>query len=110
VKVEVAYALPDQQTLLALEVADGTTAIEAVRCSGILDRHPELVESELALGVFSARVEPDQVLVAGDRVELYRPLLADPREVRRKLAAEGRTMGRGGSRAEDRDRSKPDPD
>ena len=93
-RVEVVYALPDRQTLLALEVEPGTTALEAVRRSGILDRHPELAGGELDLGVFGKRVTAEQVLVEDDRVEIYRPLLADPREVRRKLAAEGRTMGR----------------
>ncbi len=98
-RVEVVYALPDWQTLLVLEVEPGTTALEAVRRSGILDRHRELAKGELDLGVFGKRVAAEQVLVEDDRVEIYRPLLADPREVRRKLAAEGRTMGRGRKRA-----------
>jgi len=93
-KVEVVYALPERQTLLALEVRAGTTALAAVQASGILSRHPELDQASLKLGVFGRRVDPQQVLVADDRVEIYRPLLADPREVRRKLAAEGRTMAR----------------
>jgi uncharacterized protein len=93
-KVEVVYALPDRQTLLALEVEPGTTASEAVQRSGVLETYPELVLDELKLGVFGRAVTAAHVLVALDRVEIYRSLLADPREVRRKLAAEGRTMSR----------------
>jgi len=94
IRVEVVYALPDRQTLLAIEVSEGTTALAAVQASGIPTSYPELAEGPLRLGVFGRRVDPQQVLVADDRVEIYRPLLADPREVRRKLAAEGRTMAR----------------
>jgi putative ubiquitin-RnfH superfamily antitoxin RatB of RatAB toxin-antitoxin module len=94
-RVEVVYALPDEQTLLALEVEAGTTALDAVLQSGILDTYPELDPDDLKLGVFGKTVTADHVLVALDRVEIYRPLLADPREVRRKLASEGRTMSRG---------------
>lgn len=93
-RVEVAYALPDRQSLIGLELPAGSTAEEAIRRSGLLDDYPEIDLTVNAVGVFGRRCQLDTVLRDGDRVEVYRPLEADPREARRKLAAEGRTMGR----------------
>ena len=93
-KVEVVYALPEKQTLLALEVPMGTTVIEAVRASGILDTYPEIDIANSKLGIFGRMAKSDEVLQPGERVEIYRPLKADPKEVRRRLAAEGKTMGK----------------
>lgn len=95
-----AYALPERQSLRQLEVADGTTAEMAVRLSGIAAQFSEIRLDDLTLGIFGRRVPATQPLRAGDRVEIYRALLADPKEVRRQLAAEGRTMGRRGRREE----------
>ena len=86
-KVEVVYALPQKQTLLALEVAVGTTVIEAVRASGILDLYPEIDIASSKLGIFGRMAKADEVLQPGERVEIYRPLKADPKEVRRRMAA-----------------------
>lgn len=94
IRVEVAWALPDAQTLLALEVPAGTTAAGAVTLSGIRARHPE-IPADAPLGVFGRAVAGGSVLRDGDRVEIYRPLPADPKETRRRLAREGRTMGAG---------------
>ncbi len=94
IRIEVAYARPEQQELLALDVNEGTTAIEAVRASGIPEIFPDLDIESARLGIFGKLCPPDRVLNAGDRVEIYRPLKADPKEVRRRLAAEGRTMGK----------------
>ncbi len=96
IRVEVVYALPERQKLLALEVPKGSTAREAVERSGLRAEFPEIDPDRNALGVFGRRCPPDQTLRDGDRVEIYRPLKADPKEVRRELAARGRTMGRGG--------------
>jgi putative ubiquitin-RnfH superfamily antitoxin RatB of RatAB toxin-antitoxin module len=93
-RVEVAYARPDRQFLISLEVPTGSTAQQAVERAGLLARCPELDATQLRLGVFGRVVGPDRVLVAGERVEIYRPLRADPKEVRRQRAAEGRTMGK----------------
>lgn len=93
-RVEVAYAERDRQTLLALTVPSGTTAAQAVRLSGIRERHPGIA-ADTTLGVFGRAVAADHVLADGDRVELYRALPADPKDTRRRLAREGRTMGRG---------------
>lgn len=85
-QVEVAAALPDRQVVIALTVEQGTTALEAVNVSGIRERLPELLVDEKRLGIFGRICRADQVLCEGDRVELYRPLTADPKEVRRQLA------------------------
>lgn len=97
-KVEVVYALPKKQTLLALEVPVGTTVIEAVHASGILDIYPEIDIANSKLGIFGRMARTDEVLQPGERVEIYRPLKADPKEVRRRLAAEGKTMGKTGKK------------
>jgi putative ubiquitin-RnfH superfamily antitoxin RatB of RatAB toxin-antitoxin module len=95
IRVEVAYAERARQTLIALEVPAGTSAREAVERSGIRARHPG-IPADAAFGIFGRSVGPGEVLAAGDRVELYRPLPADPKDRRRRLAREGRTMaGRG---------------
>ncbi|HXQ31142.1 MAG TPA: RnfH family protein [Steroidobacteraceae bacterium] len=93
IKVAVAYAERDRQTLIDLEVPEGTTAEEAVTRAQIRRAHPG-IPADAALGIHGRLVKPGQVLAAGDRVELYRPLPADPKETRRRLAREGRTMGR----------------
>lgn len=87
IRVEVAYALPDKQAIVAVEVAPGTTAIEAVKQSGIAGRFEGLDVENARLGIFGKIVGNTQVLKAGDRVEIYRPLIADPKEVRKARAA-----------------------
>lgn len=94
IRVEVAYARPERQRVLALDVTVGTTAIEAVRLSGIEEHFPEIDLAGSRLGVFGRLCKPDRVLLAGDRVEIYRPLKADPKTARRARAAEARSMGR----------------
>jgi putative ubiquitin-RnfH superfamily antitoxin RatB of RatAB toxin-antitoxin module len=94
--VEVAYALPERQTLLRLKVPVGTTAEQAVQRSGLLERYPELDLSASKLGVFAKVVPPQRELREGDRVEIYRPLLADPKAVRQKRAEEGKKLKKGG--------------
>ena len=82
-QVEVALALPELQELVVLRVAPGTTARQAVELSGLLARVPEWAPESLKLGVFGKAVKDDTVLRALDRVEIYRPLLIDPKEARR---------------------------
>ena len=86
IPIEVVYALPDKQTLLSLRVKQGTTLIEAIRQSGILEQHPEINLDQAKFGIFSKISQADTVLRAKDRVEIYRPLIADPKESRRKRA------------------------
>lgn len=91
VAVEVAYALPDKQRIEVLDVPAGTTAIEAVALSGIEAHFDELVVSDdLKLGVWGKAVAHSRPLEAGERVEIYRPLLIDPKEVRKQRAAKAR--------------------
>ncbi len=85
-RVEVAYARPDRQRLIALELEPGATAHEAVARSGILDACPEIDRDDLRLGVFGEPCAHTTVLRSGDRVEIYRPLQVDPKEARRRRA------------------------
>lgn len=92
IRIEVVYAEPGRRWLIELDVSPGTTAGEAIRSSGILEARPGLDTS--SIGIFGEHVEPDRLLEDGDRVEIYRPLVADPKDVRRELARLGKSMGR----------------
>jgi uncharacterized protein len=94
--VEVAYALPQQQVILELMVPQGTTAEQAVILSGITAKFPEIDLASNKLGIFGKLIKSDTALRERDRVEIYRPLIADPKEVRRQRAAEGKVMKKGG--------------
>lgn len=94
--VEVAYALPDLQQIIAVDMPVGCTAEQAIHESGILDKFPDIDLSKAKVGVFGKLSKLSTELVAGDRVEIYRPLIADPKEVRRKREAEGKLMKKGG--------------
>lgn len=96
IDVEVAYARPDAQVLLELRVPVGTTLEQAVRESGILERFPEIDLTRNQMGIFGKLNKLNTVLRNGDRVEIYRPLIADPKEVRKQRAAEGKRMKKGG--------------
>ncbi len=89
VDVEVAYAKPEQQTLVALTMPDGATVEAAIQASGLLERFPEIGLSELKLGIFGVACKLDQPVSEGDRIEIYRPLLHDPKEARRQRALKG---------------------
>ena len=82
--IEVVCALADDQRVVALEVARGTTAGEAVRLSGLLERYPEIDPATTRIGVHGRVVKDDAALCDGDRVEIYRPLIADPKQARRR--------------------------
>ncbi|MBA6414196.1 RnfH family protein [Parahaliea sp. F7430] len=85
--VEVAYALPEKQAIVPLHVPSGTTAIDAAQLSGIAKQFEGLELGSAKLGIFGKVVGPQTVLKEGDRVEIYRPLIADPKEVRKARAA-----------------------
>jgi putative ubiquitin-RnfH superfamily antitoxin RatB of RatAB toxin-antitoxin module len=87
IRVEVAYALPEKQAILPLDVVPGTTVVEAARQSGITGLFEGIDLDNAKFGIFGGVVAPTQVLEEGDRVEIYRPLLADPKEVRKARAA-----------------------
>ncbi len=94
-RVEVAYARADRQFVIPVEVDAGATLVDAVNASGILERCPEINLETNRVGVFGKLAKLDRIVRDGDRVEIYRPLIGDPKEIRRQLAAEGKTMGRG---------------
>jgi putative ubiquitin-RnfH superfamily antitoxin RatB of RatAB toxin-antitoxin module len=93
IHIEVVCALPDQQKLVSLTVPAGTTARQAVVSSGICADFPQVDMASCPLGIFGKEVEAATLVREGDRIEVYRPLLNDPRDTRRKLAARGLTMG-----------------
>lgn len=86
IHIEVVYAVPDKQVLLSLSVPEGTTVAVGIEQSAIQDEFPELKMEIKAVGIFSRKVPLDQVLREGDRIEIYRPLIADPKEARRQRA------------------------
>lgn len=105
IPIEVVYGLPHTQRLLALEVPAGTTALEAVQRSGILQEFPEIALATASLGIFSRHLDgrsmpapADYVVQAQDRIEIYRPLLIDPKQARLRRAAKKRQAytGNGG--------------
>lgn len=88
IKIEVAYALEDEQFLYAETVEEGTTVEEALKASKLLAEFPALNIDKV--GIFGKLTKPDVALRAGDRIEVYRPLKADPRDRRRKKVEEAR--------------------
>ncbi len=86
-KIEVIYALPQYQHRVFLDLDDHATAIQAIEQSGILQTFPELSLKQLTIGVFNQIVQQNHSLNDGDRVEIYRPLTADPKDIRRRKVA-----------------------
>lgn len=94
--IEVVYGYSDKQTLLKLDVDAATTIEEAIKASGILNQCDEIDLSVNKVGIFGKIAKLSATLAEGDRIEIYRPLIADPKEVRRRRAAEGKKMKKGG--------------
>lgn len=82
-QVEVAYGKPDEQTLLTVVLSAGSSARDAIMACGLLQRYPELVSESLDIGVFGRKVPPEFLISDGDRIEVYRPLVIDPKQARR---------------------------
>jgi len=95
--VEIAYATPNVQVLLPLEVTSPITVRQAIEQSGVLERFPEIDLDKNKVGIFSKLKKLNESLRAGDRVEIYRELIADPKAVRKQKAAEGKVMRKGGA-------------
>ena len=85
-EIEVAYATPDKQILLSMDVPAGCTVAEAIGLSSIREEFPDMEVDPKAVGIFSRKVSMDHELKEGDRVEIYRPLVADPKEMRKQRA------------------------
>lgn len=96
INVEVAYATPEKQIIRAVNVDAGTTLGAAIVQSGIMMDFPDLDLENAKVGIYGKVAEMTTPVSEGDRVEIYRPLIADPKEVRRQRAAEGKKMKKGG--------------
>lgn len=96
ITVEVAYALPNQQMIIPVQVTPETTAEQAIRACGIMAKFPEIDLNQNQIGIFGKLTKLDVTLRHLDRIEIYRPLIADPKEVRKQRAADGKEMKKGG--------------
>jgi uncharacterized protein len=101
IQIEVAYARPERQDVIRLTLPAGSTIVQAIEASGLLQRHPEIDVAKTKVGIFGKLSRMDTALRERDRVEIYRPLIADPKEVRKQRAAEGKVMKKGGGTAEE---------
>ncbi len=95
ITIEVVYALPQEQTLLALNVGKESTIKEAILQSGMLEKYPDIAINSVKVGVFGKLKKMTDSVREMDRIEIYRPLIADPKEVRKKRAAAGKKMKKG---------------
>ena len=95
ITVEVVHARPERQVLLVVEVEAGATLEQAIRASGVLEQFPDIDLGTSKVGVFGKLGKPGDTLHDGDRVEIYRPLIADPKEVRKQRAAQGKATKKG---------------
>lgn len=93
-KLEVAFALPTKQTLLQVTVEPGATVKEVIKASGIIERYPEIDLDKNAVGIWNRTCKLDAIPEDGDRIEIYRPLIADPKEARRLRAEKAKSEGR----------------
>lgn len=100
INVEVCYLLPGRQEIVRLALPQGSTLLQAVESSGLLEKFPEIDPEKTKFGIWNKLSKADAVLRDFDRVEIYRPLIADPKEVRKRRAAEGKVMKKGAGDAE----------
>ncbi|PIE82782.1 MAG: RnfH family protein [Candidatus Contendobacter odensis] len=98
IQVEVAYAMPDEQLIIPVEVPEGATLEQVIIQSRIQERLPDVEISTIDVGIFGKISKRSATVRAGDRVELYRSLLADPKDVRKRRAAEGKQMRKGSTK------------
>lgn len=96
IHVDVVYALPQRQEAISLVLPAGSTVQQALDASGLATKYPEIDLTQNRLGIYAKLVKLDTPLRDHDRVEIYRPLIADPKEVRKARAAEGKVMKKGG--------------
>jgi putative ubiquitin-RnfH superfamily antitoxin RatB of RatAB toxin-antitoxin module len=87
IEIEVVYGLPHKQVLLSLPVPAGSCIEECIKLSGIITHFPEIVPHKATVGIFSRPEKLETIIKAGDRIEIYRPLTADPKEMRKLRAA-----------------------
>ena len=99
INVEVVYALETRQEVIKLKLAEGATVQQAVEASGLTQKYPAIDLAKNKTGIFGKLAKLDATVRDRDRVEIYRPLIADPKEVRKQRAAEGKVMKKGGGAA-----------
>ena len=104
IRVEVVYPLPNEQRVFSIEIPQGTTAEEAIRISGVLDYYPEIDLSKNKIGIYSQLVSLDTVLEDQQRIEIYRPLMADPKELRKQRAQQAKDEGRANKKTGSKER------
>lgn len=92
--IEVAYALPDKQSLIALSVPADATVRTAITQSGILGIYGDIDLENVSVGIWNRVCKLDATLSHGDRIEIYRPLIADPKEIRKRRAEKAKLEGR----------------
>ena len=100
IHIEIAYATPARQLILDQIVNIGTSPREAIIQSSIDDYFPEIDKQNCDIGIFGKVIRVDHELEPGDRIEIYRPLIADPKQVRKERAAQGLKMKKGGGKDE----------
>lgn len=93
--LEVVFAAYDRQKLVVVQVPRGASVADAIAASALPEAFAEYDLAQCAVGIWGKTVRRDDAVADGDRVEIYRPLAADPRDARRRLAAAGRSMGQG---------------
>lgn len=101
IQIEVIYALPEKQETALLQLPSGASLQQAIEASGLIEKYPEIDLAKGKFGIYSKLAKLDTALRDRDRVEIYRPLIADPKEVRKQRAAEGKVMKKGGGAAEE---------
>lgn len=94
ITVEVAYALPERQSLLTVSVSKSATVQQIIEQSGILQQFPDIDLNQQKVGIWSRPVKLTDTVKAGDRIEIYRPLIADPKDLRRRRAEKAKEEGR----------------
>ncbi|KMT65480.1 RnfH family protein [Catenovulum maritimum] len=93
-KVEVAFALPTKQSIMTVHVSEGTSIEACIKASGILEEYPEIDLANNKVGIWSRTKKLSDTIKLGDRIEIYRPLIADPKEIRRLRAEKAKEEGR----------------
>ncbi|EKE82753.1 RnfH family protein [Idiomarina xiamenensis] len=94
ITVEVAYATPAKQKIVTVRVAEGSTVEDCIKRSAIQQHFPEIDLTEQKVGIWSKTVKLDAEPRDGDRIEIYRALIADPKAIRRKRAEQAKESGR----------------
>jgi putative ubiquitin-RnfH superfamily antitoxin RatB of RatAB toxin-antitoxin module len=94
ISIEVVYATPEKQKIMSLSVVEGTTVAEAIEQSGIARFFPEIDLNKNAVGIWNKTCKTTDTPRQGDRIEIYRPLIADPKEIRRRRAEQAKEDGR----------------